>query len=506
MKRRPIVAAWLAASLAGAGASGHGMIPRDAPIDRLVQNLGARIKEHPEDPEGYYVLGRCHALVYEYKNRNVKVFELGDRVPRPATAGWLKMLSGRPGAVDAPADAELREHLVAAIENLNTAIRLDPSRAKYHLALASVLEAGAALAGQVPVHPLLVDVVIPEDDSARAAFLERLGRDDAAMRVARQRLRSINWEHERVSDRDKLVALFWDAAKSADANRAVAAKVLLAEDWQNQITDEYFRAMSLALPDDGKIETKPIWGSLEDWVSYEAAKCYIRAVEARGVGPDEKTRLSVAEATVKAFDNLPESGAVTPVIFRVGARSLGEMTDPIAAVPFDLDGSGRPLRWSWVRPDTVILAWDPARSGRIESGRQLFGNATWWLLFRDGYEALDALDDNRDGRLAGPELQGLAGWRDADGDGVSDPGEVLPLTSLGVSWVSCRPDTLDDDCLASVAGVGFVSGEPLPSVDWIATIQASESVIGGRRSRRWRRVWGWSRSAGGDSRRSGGGG
>ncbi len=49
-----------------------------------------------------------------------------------------------------------------------------------------------------------------------------------------------------------------------------------------------------------------------------------------------------------------------------------------------------------------------------------------------------ALDDDNNGVLTGDELRGLAIWRDANGDGVCDPGEVRPLSDYGIVAVSCR--------------------------------------------------------------------
>jgi tetratricopeptide (TPR) repeat protein len=39
---------------------------------------------------------------------------------------------------------------------------------------------------------------------------------------------------------------------------------------------------------------------------------------------------------------------------------------------------------------------------------RLFGTVTWWMFWNDGDHALDALDDERDGRLRGAELHGPA--------------------------------------------------------------------------------------------------
>jgi len=65
-------------------------------------------------------------------------------------------------------------------------------------------------------------------------------------------------------------------------------------------------------------------------------------------------------------------------------------------VTFESGGDGVARSWPWVRADTALLVWDPRGAGRIDSGRQLFGSATWWLLWPSGYRALEALDDDGD--------------------------------------------------------------------------------------------------------------
>lgn len=51
-----------------------------------------------------------------------------------------------------------------------------------------------------------------------------------------------------------------------------------------------------------------------------------------------------------------------------------------------------------------------------------------------------ALDDNGDGRLTGNELAGLALWHDANGNGISDPGEVKSLAEHRIVALSCGAD------------------------------------------------------------------
>lgn len=73
-------------------------------------------------------------------------------------------------------------------------------------------------------------------------------------------------------------------------------------------------------------------------------------------------------------------------------------------VRFDSDGTGRPQKYASLRPRAALLVRDPQHKSKIESGRQLFGNVTWWMFWRNGYQALAALDDTMDGLPAANSL------------------------------------------------------------------------------------------------------
>jgi hypothetical protein len=161
--------------------------------------------------------------------------------------------------------------------------------------------------------------------------------------------------------------------------------------------------------------------------------------------------------------------AITPIVTPVSdANRLDALVDPEARVLFDLDGSGLPKTWSWITPAGAWLVWDPRGTGRITSGLQLFGAVTWWMFWHDGYEALEALDDDGNGVLEGAELKGLALWRDANGNGVSEPGEVRPLNEYGIIRVECRPSSRDGGIPQHPEGMRTVGGLTRPTYDWMA--------------------------------------
>jgi len=102
----------------------------------------------------------------------------------------------------------------------------------------------------------------------------------------------------------------------------------------------------------------------------------------------------------------------------------------------------------------------------VRSGFDLIGQRTWSVFWSDGFEALRALDDDRDGELTGGELGGLSLWRDANRNGVSDPGEVVPANVHGIVALSVNGQRTRRDLITAPDGVRFDNGETRPLYDW----------------------------------------
>jgi hypothetical protein len=150
-----------------------------------------------------------------------------------------------------------------------------------------------------------------------------------------------------------------------------------------------------------------------------------------------------------------------------GPVPLDDLLDPDRIVAFNLDGTGRPQRYPWLRPDTAILVWDPEGTGRITSGHQLFGSVSFNMFWIDGFHALDALDDDRDGMLREEELAGLAAWLDRNQDGASQPGEVITLQDAGVASLSVRSTGFVGSSPMNSSGLTTIDGRSLPTYDWV---------------------------------------
>lgn len=207
------------------------------------------------------------------------------------------------------------------------------------------------------------------------------------------------------------------------------------------------------------------WGP-ESLVSFEASQSYERLVRARTRITPERVLLFAEMALHRQkLKNTPYM--ITPLIFSLTENQpLESLLAPKANVSFDLRGFGTPERGGWVQPETAFLVWDPEHTGKITSGRQLFGSATWWMLFNDAYEALAALDDNHDGWLTGKELSGLALWQDQNQNGVSDPGEVVPIEATPVVGIATHATGKTGLSPLNTQGLRLRDGRVLPTYDW----------------------------------------
>jgi hypothetical protein len=427
---RKLATLTLTAALAAAAvppAAGMFMRAPEAPVERLVENLNAYLDKQPDDAQAHFLLARVHYIAFAKRSETILSRGVGsaDELPDVVDPKIQWILEEHQTLEE---DA-LVAHARAAIAQFLQAIALDEDNALYRLGLAGILEQSADYA----------DLIGPLDDLAPAE-----NEDDA--------------EDPKATPRPTQDGDAPDADEADDRP--------LYDTYIDRAIDENLRAYELHR-EAALAEGHLLHPFLP--IAYEAGKAYLRLMaEYRTDAPDADLVAQI-HADITAIDSKPQ--AITPIVFRVEGDTpthLDELLDPSLVVDFDLDADGTAERRPWVRPDTAILVWDPERTGRITSGRQLFGNMTFYMLFEDGYQALDALDNNRDGRLAGDELDGLALWHDRNSNGVSDVGEVTPIEDTAVRSIATTPTGREGIHPRNETGLVLSDGESRPTWDWIA--------------------------------------
>ncbi len=107
---------------------------------------------------------------------------------------------------------------------------------------------------------------------------------------------------------------------------------------------------------------------------------------------------------------------------------------------FDSNGDGVRTATGWVKGDDGLLVLDRNGNGTIDNGGELFGDQTLvnGKKATNGFEALRAEDTNGDGKFDANDtnFSNVKVWRDMDGDGVSDAGELFTLNELGIASIN----------------------------------------------------------------------
>jgi hypothetical protein len=419
------------------------MQPAYVPVNRLIANTEAFLNEHPKNADANYTLARIHYLAFVNKANIVGVTE--NAVPPRVAPDWL--------LGDFSYHAR-REHAQQSLLN----------------------EYGYKSVSEVP-------------KAKRSNFWK-------GTRLKEEQLKKENWQPKKLPDEvslshvSKSILSFKAAMKFepknglyhlglaslydqyldyADKSDRTTHPAALARITRQKTIDLYIDAYRLSINTDLKLKHRPASG-LASLVGHEAGKAYVRLMREKGyLSKDEARLVNEVEKNVAQLTHLRHR-AITPIIFSTETHaSLDDLLAKNVAVSFDLDGNGTAELWPWVKPTTGILVWDPEMEGKIVSGRQLFGNATWWILFRDGYAALDVLDDNRDNWLTHAELDGVAVWFDINSNGKSDDGEVTAIKQLCVRGISTEYKQSPDGILFNSGGIELTNGEVAATYDWVAS-------------------------------------
>ena len=104
---------------------------------------------------------------------------------------------------------------------------------------------------------------------------------------------------------------------------------------------------------------------------------------------------------------------------------------------------------AWADKNDGILALDLNGNGKIDDGREIFGNNTFLpdgTLAPHGYAALSQYDSNHDGKIDSHDeiWEKLRVWRDKNEDAKTGKNELHTLDELGIAAINLNAEEVSE--------------------------------------------------------------
>jgi T1SS-143 domain-containing protein len=166
---------------------------------------------------------------------------------------------------------------------------------------------------------------------------------------------------------------------------------------------------------------------------------------------DSLTSVTDSNAPKLASQYSMLSSAVDPIILDLDRNGFA-FTSLEDGVKFDIDADGHKDQVAWTKTDG-ILAFDVDGNGKIDNGSEIFTPNFAGGAHAGGVAALSTLDVNHDGKIDASDtgFDKLLVWQDANGNGVSDEGELKGLNDYGITGISLDAESAE----------GYIDGQSL---------------------------------------------
>ena len=200
-------------------------------------------------------------------------------------------------------------------------------------------------------------------------------------------------------------------------------------------------------------------------VDDEALKELEKYADILGVSPAELAVLMyqegyIEESTLQDILNMYNEEAknakvkVDPVVIDLNGNNI-VMKSIDEGSNFDLNNDGFAEKTEWIEKGDGFLVRDLNNNGKIDNGSELIGDNQLLSngeLSKNGLEVLWDMDENKDGYLDSNDsaFSELKIWRDLNGNGKTDKGELVSLSDLNIKRIKLNKDINNDIEIGSI--------------------------------------------------------
>ncbi|WP_172402057.1 calcium-binding protein [Ensifer aridi] len=137
-------------------------------------------------------------------------------------------------------------------------------------------------------------------------------------------------------------------------------------------------------------------------------------------------------APANGWPPAPPAPPRDPLVLDLDGDGVELISLASSAAHFDYERDGFAEKTGWLSSDDAFLIHDDNGNGRVDGITELFGSPT-----EDGFSALRAFDTNNDGNVDANDNQfsNLKLWRDLNGNGTSEEGEMFALSEYHVASI-----------------------------------------------------------------------
>jgi len=176
-----------------------------------------------------------------------------------------------------------------------------------------------------------------------------------------------------------------------------------------------------------------------------------------------------------------------PLVLGTNGHGINLVPFGQSSAQFDVTGGGTKVQTGWIGAGTGLLVLDANGNGVIDNGTELIGNNFAGNTYASGFAALATLDSNHDGVINASDaaFAQLKVWVDANGDGVTQPGELLSLSQLGIQSINlsstAASETVGGNLVTAVGSLAFANGttEAIDDVTFATAPTAAVAALNG---------------------------